>query len=120
MASFRQDHRREHFSRPLQPVCILRERRRRFGCMGRRQRERLMHCPEPMPPSLYSSHIQCRSRTFRCDHVYRALGVCQFFYGMSIFQTPNIPDGLVQFNFYIGVLALSAEYQQPVRHSRSL
>ena len=61
-----------------------------------------------------------RSRTFRCDHVYRALGVCQFFYGMSIFQTPNIPDSLVQFNFYIGVLALSAEYQQPVRHCRSL
>ena len=35
MASFRQDHRREHFHRPLQPVCILREQQRRFGCMGR-------------------------------------------------------------------------------------
>ena len=79
-----------------------------------------MHRLEPMAPSLYSPHAQCRSRTFRCDHVYRALGVCQFFYGMSIFQTPNIPDSLVQFNFYIGVLALSAEYQQPVCHSRSL
>jgi hypothetical protein len=37
MASFRQDHRREHFPRPLQPACILCERRRRFGCMGRRK-----------------------------------------------------------------------------------
>jgi hypothetical protein len=33
---------------------------------------------------------------------------------MSNFQSPDIPDGLVQFNFYIGVLALSAEFQQPV------
>ena len=46
--------------------------------------------------------------------------MCQFFYGMSAFQGADIPDGLVQFNFYIGVLALSAEYQQPVRPGRSL
>jgi hypothetical protein len=36
---------------------------------------------------------------------------------MSNFQSPDIPDGIVDFNFYIGILALSAEFQQPVRHA---
>jgi hypothetical protein len=45
--------------------------------------------------------------------------VCQFFYGMSYFQSAEIPNGIVNFNFYIGVLALSADFQQAVCHCRS-
>ena len=70
--------------------------------------------------SLFPPVYHNTSSTLRCGHVDRARIVCQYFYGMSLFKSPDSStNGLVEFNFYIGVLALSADFEQPVRHCRS-
>ena len=45
----------------------------------------------------------------------RPLRTCQFFFGMSAFQSPDIPDGLIRFNYALGLVSFSSAFQQPVR-----
>jgi hypothetical protein len=48
------------------------------------------------------------------DYAALPCQVCQFFYGLSGFRTPDLePQYITDFYFYIGIASLSMDFQQP-------
>jgi hypothetical protein len=55
--------------------------------------------------------------------VWDVVGSCQFFYGLSSFQSSDsasTPEFMSQFFFYIGVPSLSVDFAQAVRFAGSM